>query len=67
MKRYFEGILEIDDKEDLEEVINNLPREQVINILRTILSIAINQGGYNLDEAYIIAQCFLKIEKNEDK
>lgn len=67
MKRYFDGIIEIGDDEDLHDAINNLPREQAFNLLHTILSIAINQGGYSLDEAFIIAQCFAKIRKDENK
>jgi len=67
MKTYFEGILEIEDNEDITDAMKKLPREQAVNILHTILSIAVNRGGYNLDETYIIIECLNIIRKNEDK
>jgi len=72
MKAYFNGLVEIEENEDIQKVMENISYENAFDLLYAILSQAVIAGGYNLEEGYIIHECFYKIKpekinRNEDK
>lgn len=67
MENYFGGLVEFDDKDDLDKFITTMTFEKSVLLLETAITYALKSGAFDLGESYILYKCLSKIKENETK
>jgi hypothetical protein len=62
MKTLFGGLIEFSDDGDFETFINNIDKNDSMNIIEMAILQAQQSGLYTLDEAYSLFICLRKIK-----
>jgi hypothetical protein len=63
----FGGEFEYENREDLEELINNLQPNVSLRILLVALNHASKEGAFDILESHCVHKCLENLEKNERK
>ena len=67
MENIFNGLIEFDNKEDFNNFVNNMTKENALQIIEKQIEYVQQQGGYTLLEATTLYKCLMKLKENDEK
>ncbi len=66
MESIFGGLIEFDNREGLDEFINNLTVEDAIQIIEKQIDYVASQGGFKIIESHVLYKCLNKLKEKND-
>jgi hypothetical protein len=65
MKTLFNGLINIDLTEDMDNFIDNLNKDVLFKLIESAINVAQLNGQYTLEESFIIYKTLNKLKTNE--
>jgi len=65
MKTLFNGLINIDITEDMDNFIDNLNKDVLFKLIESAINVAQLNGQYTLEESFIIYKTLNKLKTNE--